>query len=290
MAVEVPGAPAVPLPFLLAPVTGLVRPACPADEAEWARAAAAGDKAAFARLVEKHKQSVHGLCFRMLGAGEEARDAAQEAFVRAYIGIGDFDPRQPFAAWVLRIARNHCIDLLRRRRPMLALAAEGRGDDPAETGVAPQPDGTLRGPGGRLAREPRGPGAGRGPCRPLYPALAGPLPALKDPDPPAASPATVLAALEVREAPLVPRRHTLLAAIPALALALFAIVGWALNTQVNRLIEGVSVARTVWVAVGPVFTAIRLPLGIGAFLFLAVVLTALSRTLKPAYARVTAGS
>jgi RNA polymerase sigma-70 factor (ECF subfamily) len=87
--------------------------------------------------VEKHKQSVHGLCFRLLGAGEEARDAAQEAFVRAYTGIRDFDPRQPFAAWVLRIARNHCIDLLRRRRPMLALA-EGRSEDGPETGVAPE--------------------------------------------------------------------------------------------------------------------------------------------------------
>src|SRR5437870_6018958 len=135
MAVEDPVDTAISLPFPLAPVTELVRPACPADEAEWARAAAAGDKAAFARLVEKHKQSVHGLCFRMLGPGEEARDAAQEAFVRAYIGIGDFDPRQPFAAWVLRIARNHCIDLLRRRRPTLAL--EPRGEDP-EPGVAPE--------------------------------------------------------------------------------------------------------------------------------------------------------
>jgi RNA polymerase sigma-70 factor, ECF subfamily len=129
---------ALPLPLTLAPGTELVRSACPADEAEWARAAAGGDKAAFARLVEKHKQSVHGLCFRLLGAGEEARDAAQEAFVRAYTGIRDFDPRQPFAAWVLRIARNHCIDLLRRRRPMLALAAESRSDDGPETGVAPE--------------------------------------------------------------------------------------------------------------------------------------------------------
>ena len=129
---------AISLPFPLAPVTELVRPACPADEAEWARAAAGGDKAAFARLVEKHKQSVHGLCFRMLGAGEEARDAAQEAFVRAYVGIGDFDARQPFAAWVLRIARNHCIDLLRRRRPMLALVPEARGEE-AEPGVLPEP-------------------------------------------------------------------------------------------------------------------------------------------------------
>jgi RNA polymerase sigma-70 factor, ECF subfamily len=116
----------------------MVRSACPADEAEWARAAASGDKAAFSRLVEKHKQSVYGLCFRLLGGGEEVRDAAQEAFVRAYTNIADFDARQPFAAWVLRIARNHCIDLLRRRRPTLALSAEGRGDDGPETGVAPE--------------------------------------------------------------------------------------------------------------------------------------------------------
>jgi len=129
---------ALSLPLPLAPSTELVRLACPADEAEWARAAAGGDKAAFARLVEKHKQSVHGLCFRLLGNGEEARDAAQEAFVRAYTGVRDFDPRQPFAAWVLRIARNHCIDLLRRRRPTLALAAEGRSEEGADAGVAPE--------------------------------------------------------------------------------------------------------------------------------------------------------
>ncbi len=58
--------------------------------------------------------------------------------MRAYTGIRDFDPRQPFAAWVLRIARNHCIDLLRRRRPTLALSAETRNDDGPETGVAPE--------------------------------------------------------------------------------------------------------------------------------------------------------
>jgi RNA polymerase sigma-70 factor (ECF subfamily) len=126
---------ALSLPFPLSNSTDLARPSCPADEAEWARSAAGGDKAAFSRLVEKHKQSVYGLCYRLLGTSEESRDAAQEAFVRAYTGIRDFDARQPFAAWVLRIARNHCIDLLRRRRPTLAL--EARGDEP-EAGVAPE--------------------------------------------------------------------------------------------------------------------------------------------------------
>jgi anti-sigma factor RsiW len=151
-------------------------------------------------------------------------------------------------------------------------------------------DGTLRGPEGLAAREHC---EGCGECEAelsVYSALAVRLSALKDPEPPADFTAAVLASVEVREAQLVNRRHTLLAAIPAFALALFAIVGWALNTQVNHLIDGVSVARTVWVAMAPVFDAVRLPLGIGAFVFLAVVLTALSRTLKPAYARVAARS
>jgi anti-sigma factor RsiW len=149
-------------------------------------------------------------------------------------------------------------------------------------------DGTLRGPEGFAAREHCDSCAGCGSELSVYASLTGRLFALKDPQPPADFTATVLAAVQVREAQLVNRRHTVLASIPAFALAAFAIVGWALNAQVNRLIDSVAVARTIWVAVGPVFTAVRLPLGIGAFLFLAVVLAALSRTLKPA--RLTAGS
>ncbi len=112
------------------------RPACPADEAAWARAAAAGDKSAFGRLVERHKAPVYGLCYRLLGAADEARDAAQETFVRAYLGMKDFDDGQPFASWALRIARNHCIDQIRRRRPTLILAGEAREQD--TSGVAPE--------------------------------------------------------------------------------------------------------------------------------------------------------
>jgi anti-sigma factor RsiW len=151
-------------------------------------------------------------------------------------------------------------------------------------------DGTLRGPEGLAAREHCDGCPECGAELSVYSALTTRLSSLRDPEPPADFTATVLAAVEVREAQLVTRRHTLLAAIPAFALALFAIVGWALNAQVNHLIDGLSVVRTVWVAVGPVFDAVRLPLGIGAFVFLAVVLTALSRTLKPAYARVAARS
>ncbi len=84
-------------------------------EAALALAASRGDKTAFGRLVDLHKRSVYGLCVRLLRHPEDARDAAQETFVRAYAALATFDPAQPFAPWVLRIARNHCLDLGRRR-------------------------------------------------------------------------------------------------------------------------------------------------------------------------------
>ncbi len=86
-------------------------------EAAWTRSAARGDKHAFGRLVDLHKRSVYGLCVRLLRDAEDARDAAQEAFARAYAALQTYDPAQPFAPWVLRIARNHCLDVLRRRLP-----------------------------------------------------------------------------------------------------------------------------------------------------------------------------
>jgi RNA polymerase sigma-70 factor (ECF subfamily) len=89
----------------------------PTPEAALALSASRGDHQAFARLVDAHKRVVYGLCLRLLGDGEEARDAAQETFVRAFTALHAFDPAQPFAPWVLRIARNHCLDQLRRRTP-----------------------------------------------------------------------------------------------------------------------------------------------------------------------------
>ena len=59
---------------------------------------------------------VFGLCLRLLGRTAQAEDAAQETFERAYRALERYDPAQPFVGWVLGIARNHCIDLLRRRR------------------------------------------------------------------------------------------------------------------------------------------------------------------------------
>jgi RNA polymerase sigma-70 factor (ECF subfamily) len=85
-------------------------------EHEWIRLAQAGDDQAFSELVGAYQVPVYNLCYRMLGDGGEAEDAAQETFLRAYRNIKKYDPNRKFVTWVLSIASNHCIDRLRKRR------------------------------------------------------------------------------------------------------------------------------------------------------------------------------
>ncbi len=92
------------------------------DEPGWIARAQQGDQAAFAQLVEAYKLPVYNLAYRMLGNGPEAEDAAQEAFLRAYLKLASYDRSRRFSTWLLAITSNHCIDVLRRRRtPAVAL-------------------------------------------------------------------------------------------------------------------------------------------------------------------------
>lgn len=83
---------------------------------EWVAAALQGDQDAFAELVYTYQDSVFNLCYRILSDRVEAEDAAQEAFLRAYLNLARYDSARSFKTWLLTIASNHCIDRLRRRR------------------------------------------------------------------------------------------------------------------------------------------------------------------------------
>lgn len=83
---------------------------------EWVKAALNGDQDAFAELVYMFQDAVYNLCYRMLYDSAEAEDAAQEAFLRAYLNLARYDTARSFKTWLLSIASNHCIDRLRRRR------------------------------------------------------------------------------------------------------------------------------------------------------------------------------
>lgn len=86
------------------------------NEAVWLQLALRGDDNAFGYLVETYQNPVFNLCYRMLGDAQEAEDAAQEAFWRAYQNLKRYDPQRPFATWLLSIAAHYCIDQQRRRR------------------------------------------------------------------------------------------------------------------------------------------------------------------------------
>ena len=85
-------------------------------ENEWLEKARDGDAQAFSELVEAYQRPVYNMCFRMLGNAQEAEDAAQETFLRAYKAIKRYDPKRKFATWLLSIAANYCIDQHRRKR------------------------------------------------------------------------------------------------------------------------------------------------------------------------------
>lgn len=86
------------------------------NEKEWLIRAQNGDDEAFTILVTTYQNPVYNLCYRMLGNSQEAEDAAQETFWRAYQAIRRYDRSRSFATWLLSIAAHYCIDQQRKRR------------------------------------------------------------------------------------------------------------------------------------------------------------------------------
>ena len=75
-----------------------------------------GDSQAFTEIVETYQRPVYNLCYRMLGNAEDAEDASQETFLRAYRSIKTYDQGRAFSTWLLSIAAHYCIDQIRKRR------------------------------------------------------------------------------------------------------------------------------------------------------------------------------
>jgi RNA polymerase sigma-70 factor (ECF subfamily) len=79
-----------------------------------ATASRAGSRESYSALVQMHLRRVFAICLGYLGQPADAEDAAQEVFLRGYQKIRTLDDTTRFKAWIDQIARNHCLDLLRR--------------------------------------------------------------------------------------------------------------------------------------------------------------------------------
>ena len=107
-------------------------------ESEWLRKAQRGDQEAYCRLVEVYQNPVYNLCYRMLSSANDAEDAAQETFLRAYHGLSRYDDQRSFSTWLLSIAAHYCIDQIRRRRFTVMSFEELPSFDPLDLGPGPE--------------------------------------------------------------------------------------------------------------------------------------------------------
>lgn len=96
------------------------------EEVRVIQAVLSGDTGRFETLVHANERTVYTLCLRMLGDEQDALDASQETFVRAWRGLSRFRGDSRFSTWLYRLASRICIDMLRRRpkQPELSLTAE----------------------------------------------------------------------------------------------------------------------------------------------------------------------
>ena len=111
-----------------------------ADETDVVARAAAGDRSAFARLVEHYQPACYGLAWRLLGDPDRAADATQDAFLHAFGAIRSYRGGA-FRSWLLRITANASYDVLRRsqRRPTSPLPNPEHGESEIPDHGAPDP-------------------------------------------------------------------------------------------------------------------------------------------------------
>ena len=87
-------------------------------EAALVARAVAGEPAAFEQLMVQNERRVLTLAWRLLGRMDEAQDAAQEVFLKAFRYLYRFDARKPLTPWLMRITVNVCRDLGRKRQSL----------------------------------------------------------------------------------------------------------------------------------------------------------------------------
>jgi RNA polymerase sigma-70 factor (ECF subfamily) len=114
------------------------------DDRELARAAVAGDREAFGLLVERHRRAIFHLCYRFVGRQDEARDLAQDVFVRAWRGLRGFREQSAFSTWLYRIGVNVCLNRVAAKAPRL--------DEMEPLDEAPRTDAREADPGEQIDR------------------------------------------------------------------------------------------------------------------------------------------
>ena len=125
------------------------------DEKELIQRCRAGDEAAFEALIRAHEKRVYTLCRRMCRNEDDALEAAQDAFLAVWRGIGAFRADAAFSTWLYRLATNACLDLLRREKKRGGDVSLDGGEAPPDLadGAASPEEAAIRADTRRMVRE-----------------------------------------------------------------------------------------------------------------------------------------
>ncbi|MFC5602018.1 RNA polymerase sigma factor [Sporosarcina koreensis] len=86
------------------------------DEQRLIQQVLAGDKQAYAHIINKYKNQLYATILRMTKNPQDAQDLVQDAFIKVYRNLGKYDASGSFSSWLYRVAINHCMDEFRKKR------------------------------------------------------------------------------------------------------------------------------------------------------------------------------
>ncbi len=126
-----------PLPFALR--SRDVAVSFTSEEDRLVDAAVSGDDEAFVRLVERHQDKVFRFCCQWLPNEEDAREAAQDTFVKAYLALDRYRRQGRFSTWLFQIALNQCRDRLKSKAGSQSRRTDSLGSGKGADFVCPSP-------------------------------------------------------------------------------------------------------------------------------------------------------
>src|SRR4051812_45478437 len=85
------------------------------DDETLVRQARQGSRPALDELFQRHRGVAYRVAYRLLGHEQDALDAVQDGFLKAFSGLGEFDGRSGFRTWLVRVVTNAALDLGRKR-------------------------------------------------------------------------------------------------------------------------------------------------------------------------------
>jgi RNA polymerase sigma-70 factor, ECF subfamily len=114
----------------------------PLDDAELVEKARRGDVHAYEELVQRYQALAHRVAYLVIGEADEAEDASQEAFVKAYYALPRFRQGAAFRPWLMKIVSNEARNRRRSAGRRAGLALRAAGERPPGD-AAPSPEGTA---------------------------------------------------------------------------------------------------------------------------------------------------